>query len=393
MDEAVILSACRTPVGTLLGDLSTVSAPDLGAVATREAVRRAGIAPETVDEVIMGTVLPAGMGGIPARQVALRAGLPPSVSALTINKMCGSGMKAVMLAAQAIRAGDCGVVVAGGIENMSQAPYLVSGGRGGWKLGDQTLVDSMMKDALICPIEGCRVGEQAEHIARTNDVSRAEQDEFSLSSQQRTAKAAAEGAFDAEIVPVEVVTRRGTHTVSKDQGPRPDSSLEALAKLRPAFDKQGTVTAGNASQISDGAASVVVASRRRADELGCKPRARIVAYATAGREAMDVFIAPVLAIRNVLAKAELTLADMDLVELNEAFAAQMLACIKQLNLSRENLNVHGGAIALGHPIGASGARVLTTLLYAMERRDVRRGLASLCLGGGNAVAMIVDRDV
>jgi len=390
--EAVILSACRTPIGTFLGDLAPLAATQLGAVVVKEAVRRAGVAPDRVDEVIMGNVLSAGLGQAPARQAALHGGLPPTVAALTINKMCGSGLKAVMLAAQAVQLGDAEVVVAGGMESMSRAPHLLSGARGGWKFGDQKVVDSMLIDGLVCAFHNCHMGNQAEYIARLEKISRADQDAFAAESQRRAAEAAKSDAFRGEIVPVEVAVRGKSSVVSADQGPRPGTTVEKLSALAPAFEKNGTVTAGNASQLSDGAAAVVVSSRAFADEHRIRPLARIAAYATAGVEPNRIFIAPVFAIRKVMEKAKLTASDIDLFEINEAFAAQMLACIRPLGLPLDRVNFHGGAIALGHPIGASGARVLVTLLHAMQERGVRRGLAALCLGGGNAVAMIVERE-
>lgn len=391
MDKPVILAGCRTPIGTFLGDFSALTAPQLGAVAVRETVRRSGLSADYVDEVIMGNVLSAGLGQAPARQAALTAGLLPKVSALTINKMCGSGLKAVMLAAQAIQLGQANVVVAGGMESMSRAPHLIAGARNGWKFGDQKIIDSMLHDGLICAFDGCHMGNQAEHIARVKEINREDQDSYANESQRRALAATHSGQFKQEIVPVVVPIRDGTRIVSVDQGPRSDTSLEKLAKLKPTFEREGTVTAGNTSQLSDGAAAVVVSSQRFAEKNGCQWLAQIVDYATAGVEPQDVFIAPVFAIRSVLEKTGLGVTDIDLFELNEAFAAQTLACTRALNLPHEKVNVHGGAIALGHPLGASGARVLVTLLYALQERDARRGLATLCLGGGNAVAMIVER--
>lgn len=391
MEQAVILSGCRTPIGTFLGELSVLTAPQLGAAAVQETLRRSGLSPDCVAEVIMGNVLTAGLGQAPARQAALTAGLPSKVSALTINKMCGSGLKAVMLAAQSVQLGEASVVIAGGMESMSRAPHLLVGGRSGWKFGDQKLIDSTLHDGLMCAFDGCHMGNQAEYIARVKQISREDQDGYAAESQRRAVAAIQSGSFKQEIVPIEVPVRDGTQMVSVDQGPRPDTSLEKLARLRPSFEPEGTVTAGNASQLSDGAATVLVAGQRFAEKSGRKPLARILAYATAGVEPKEVFLAPVFAINAVLEKADLCVADIDLWELNEAFAAQMLACTRTLNLPHENVNIHGGAIALGHPLGASGARVLVTLLYAMQERGARRGLAALCLGGGNAVAMIVER--
>jgi acetyl-CoA C-acetyltransferase len=344
-----------------------------------------------VDEVILGNVIQAGVGQNPARQSALKAGMPDTIAAFTVNKVCGSGLKAIMLAAQAIRAGDDEVIVAGGMENMSRAPYLLFGARTGWKYGDQKAVDAMIHDGLWCPFECWHMGEAAEHIATKCGVSRAEQDRISAQSHQRALAAWEGGAFAAEIVPVTVGSGPKAKSVTRDEGMRPDTTAENLAKLKPAFREGGTVTAGNASQLSDGAAAVVVASAHAAERLRAKPMARIVAYATSGVAPKDIFIAPVSAIRQVLDRAGLGLKDIDLFELNEAFAAQLLACGKELKLDESRVNVHGGAIALGHPIGASGARVLVTLLYAMEQRGAKRGLACLCLGGGNAVAMVVER--
>jgi acetyl-CoA C-acetyltransferase len=391
MADAFLLSAARTPLGKYLGSLAEVPAPQLGAVAIAEALRRAQAPPERVEEVILGNVIQAGAGQNPARQAALKAGLPDRIAAFTVNKVCGSGLKAVMLAAQAIRAGDADLLVAGGIESMSRAPYLLFGARAGWKYGDQKAVDAMIHDGLWCAFECWHMGEAAEHIASKCGVSRAEQDRFSAQSQQRAAAAWDKGAFSAEIVPVTVGTGAKAKIVSRDESLRPETTVEGLAKLKASFREGGTVTAGNASTLSDGGAAVVVGSARAAERLGTKPLARIVAYSTSGVAPKDIFLAPVLAVRQVLEKANLRLEDIDLFELNEAFAAQMLACGKELKLDEAKVNVNGGAIALGHPIGASGARVLVTLLYALEQRGLKRGLASLCLGGGNAVAMVVER--
>ena len=391
MSEALILSAVRTPLGKYLGSLADLSAPQLGAVAIREALRRGNTPADRIDEVIVGNVLQAGLGQNPARQAALKAGLPDSIAAYTVNKVCGSGLKAAMLAAQAIRAGDAELVVAGGMESMSRAPYLLFGARTGWKYGDQKAVDAMIHDGLWCAFEDWHMGDAAEHIAARCDVSRVEQDRFALQSQQRAAAAWERGAFAAEVVPVTVGAGPKAKTLGRDEGFRPETTAEALARLKPAFRAGGSVSAGNASALSDGAAAVVVGTARAAERLGTKPLARVVAYATSGVAPRDIFIAPVKAVRQVLERAGLALKDIDLFELNEAFAAQMLACDKELGLDESRVNVHGGAIALGHPIGASGARVLVTLLYALEQRGLRRGLAALCLGGGNAVAMVVER--
>jgi acetyl-CoA C-acetyltransferase len=389
MSASYLIAGCRTPIGKLLGTLSSVPAPRLGAVAVGEAVRRAGLPVDAVEEVIMGCVLPAGLGQAPARQAALHAGLPNTVAALTINKVCGSGLKAVMLADQAIRSGDAKIIVAGGMESMSQAPFLISGARAGWKFGDQTVRDSMQNDGLWCAFEDMAMGCEADYIAESRGVSRADQDAFSVESHRRAAARA--GATLDEIVAVTFAGRKGDTIVTSDEGPRPDTSLEGLAKLRPSFGATGTVTAGNASQISDGAAAVVVASEDVARDIRSPLKARIVAAATSGVAPKEIFIAPVTAVQMVLAKAGLTMADIDLIELNEAFAAQALACMRPLEADPAKTNIHGGAIALGHPIGASGARVLVTLMYALAERGLKRGLASLCLGGGNAVAVIIER--
>jgi acetyl-CoA C-acetyltransferase len=391
MSDAFLLSAVRTPIGKYLGGLAELSAPQLGAVAVAEALRRAKAPADRIEEVIFGNVLQAGVGQNPARQAALKAGLPDTIAAVTVNKVCGSGLKSVMLAAQAVRAGDAELLVAGGMESMSRAPYLLFGARSGWKYGDQKAVDAMIHDGLWCAFEDWHMGAAAEHIAARCSVTRAEQDRFSAQSHQRAAAAWDRGAFNAEVVPVTVGSGPKAKTVARDEGVRPETTAEGLAKLKPAFREGGTVTAGNASMLSDGAAAVVVGSARAAERLGTKPLARVVAYATSGVAPKEIFIAPVLAVRQVLERAGLGLKDIDLFELNEAFAAQMLACGGELKLDESRVNVNGGAIALGHPIGASGARVLVTLLYALEQRGLRRGLASLCLGGGNAVAMVVER--
>jgi acetyl-CoA C-acetyltransferase len=392
--SAVILSAVRTPIGKFLGGFTDVPAPKLAAVAIAEALKRGSVSPTDVDEVILGQVLQAGVGQAPARQAALAAGLPDTIPAFAVNKVCGSGLKAVMLAVQAVKAGDANVVVAGGMENMSRAPFLLPNVRAGYKYGDQTAKDSLLHDGLWCGFENWAMGEAAEHIATKCGVSRGDQDRFSAQSHQRAAAAWAAGAFNAEVVPVSIPASGGRKppvVVSQDEGIRPDSSADGLAKLKPAFRPDGSITAGNASQLSDGAAAVVVASEDAAKRLGAKPLARILAYATSGVSPKDIFIAPVLAVPMVLKKAGLALADIDLFELNEAFAAQMLACGKELGLNEAKVNVNGGAVALGHPIGASGARVLVTLVHALHARNLRYGLASLCLGGGNAVAMVVER--
>jgi len=389
--DAFLIAAVRTPIGKFLGELSDVPAPRLGAAAIAEVVKRANLQPAQIDEVIFGNVVQAGVGQAPARQAALFAGLPDTIPAFAVNKVCGSGLKAVMLAAQAIKAGDANVIVAGGMESMSNAPFLLPNVRKGYKYGDQKTVDALVHDGLWCAFENWPMGDAAEHTARSCGITRGDQDRFSAQSHIRAAGAWDRGDFTAEVIPVTVGTGSKAKQVSKDEGIRPDSTGEALGKLRPAFKPDGTVTAGNASQLSDGAAAVVVASGRAVEQFGVKSLARIVAYASSGVAPKDMFIAPVSAVRTLLAKANLTIADIDLWELNEAFASQMLACGNQLGLDEGKVNVNGGAIALGHPIGASGARVLVTLVHALQKRGLRYGVASLCLGGGNAVAMLVER--
>jgi acetyl-CoA C-acetyltransferase len=389
MTASYIISACRTPIGKLLGSLSRVPATDLGATVVREALRRPGIAGDCVNEVIMGNVLSAGLGQAPARKAALHGGLPPSVAALTVNKMCGSGLKAVMLADQAIRARDAKVVIAGGMESMSRAPHLLSGARDGWKLGNRATIDSMIHDGLWCPFTDQHMGKSADWIAQHCGVSREDQDAYAAESHQRAISAIDQGAFATEVVGVAAFDRE----FEQDEGPRCDSTLEKLAKLPPAFSDAGTVTAGNASQISDGAAAVIVADEDTARNIESPIRAKVIASATSGVDPAEIFISPVSAIEKVLHVANMSVADIDLFELNEAFAAQMLACMRPLGLDPDKTNVNGGAIALGHPIGASGARVLVTLLHALAARNLETGLASLCLGGGNAVAMIVQREI
>lgn len=391
--DAYILSAARTPIGKFLGGLADVPAPKLGAVAIAAALNRADVRPDQVEDVILGNVVQAGVGQAPARQAAIFAGLPDTVPAHTTNMVCGSGLKAVMLAAQSIRSGDADVVVAGGMESMSRAPFLLQGVRQGYKYGNQTTIDALINDGLWCAFENWAMGEAAEHIATKCEVSRADQDRFAAQSHQRAAAAWASGAFAEEVVPVSAAGggRKSTEPVAKDEGIRADTTAESLAKLKPAFRPDGSVTAGNASQLSDGGAAVVVASSRFVEQSGAKPLARIVSYAASGVHPKDIFIAPVTAVQAACERAKLAVADIDLFELNEAFASQMLACGKGLNLDESKVNVHGGAVALGHPIGASGARVLVTLLHALKRHNKRYGLASLCLGGGNAVAMVVER--
>ncbi len=390
MTDAFILSAARTPIGKFLGDMAALTAPQLGAIALRAALERAKAKPGQIEEVIFGNVVQAGVGQNPARQAAIHAGLPDTIAAYTVNKVCGSGLKAVMLASQAIRAGASDLVAAGGMESLSRAPHLLLGTRAGWKYGDQKVVDALSHDGLWCPFECWPMGDAAEHIAAKCGVTRGEQDEFSATSHKRAAAAWESGAFAAEVVPVTVGSGAKAKTISRDEGIRPDTTAEGLAKLRPSFKPDGTVTAGNASQLSDGAASLVVGTRRMAETLSVAPLARVVSYATSGVSPKDIFIAPVTAVQMALEKAKLRLGDIDLFELNEAFSAQMLACNRDLKIDPAKLNVNGGAVALGHPIGASGARVLTTLVYAMQTRGAKRGLASLCLGGGNAVAMVVE---
>jgi len=393
--EAVILSAARTPIGRFQGALSGIPAPKLGAIAVRAAVERAGLEnPEEIDEVLLGNVVQAGEGQAPARQAAIFAGLPASVSATTLNKVCGSGLKAAMFAAQAVRAGDGQLFVAGGFESMSRAPYLVSGRSGELRYGHTQLTDALLHDGLWDPFENWGMGNSADFIAEEYEVTREAMDRFALESQQKAVAAQDAGKFKAEIVPVELRGRKGDVTLfDTDEGPRRDASLESLARLKPAFRPDGRVTAGNASTLNDGAAAVVVASRAYAESRGLKPMARIVAYGQAALESKRLFAAPAQAIPKVLAKAGWTFADLDLIELNEAFAAQVLANGYELadqGWDWAKVNVHGGGISLGHPIGASGARILATLIYALKHRGLKRGLASLCLGGGEAVAMAIE---
>ncbi len=391
MGRSVIVSAVRTPSGKFLGALKSLQAPQLGATVVREAVARAGVDPAAVEECIMGNVLSAGVGQAPARQAALIGGLSNEVAALTVNKVCGSGLKAVMLAAQGIALGDVDITVAGGMESMSNAPYLLPRAREGLRMGDASLVDSMIHDGLWCAFEHCHMGMSGEHVAELYDVSRDEQDRYAAESHQKAARAAAEGRFAAEIVRVEVPQAKGSPlVVDRDETIRPDSTVDVLRGLRPAFKKEGSVTAGNAPGVNDGAAAVVVMSEERAALLRLAPMARIAGYATSGIAPKLLLMTPVESIRKLLKRTGWRLEDVDLFEINEAFAAQMVAIIKELGLDRARVNVNGGAIALGHPIGASGARVLTTLLYAMKQHGARRGIASLCLGGGNGVALAVE---
>ena len=391
MSDVFILAAARTPIGKFLGGLSTVPATALGSIAIRAAVERAAIAPERVDEVFMGQVIQAGAGQAPARQAALGAGLPNGVGATTINKVCGSGLKAVMLGAASIRAGDAEVIVAGGMENMNLGPYLLPGARAGYRLGNAELVDATVHDGLWCAICDVHMGIHAERVAAKHEVPRNAQDEFAVRSHQRALAAMAEGRFADEIVPVEVPGKKGPTIVDTDENPRSDTSLEALARLKPAFQPDGgTVTAGNAPGITDGAAALVLASEATVASDGLKPIARITGYAQADVAPEWLFEAPIEGVRRLLTKLDLRLDEFDLIEINEAFAAQVLADGNALGFDWDRVNVNGGAIALGHPIGASGARVLTTLLYELRRRGGRRGLATLCLGGGGAVALAVE---
>ena len=386
----VILSTCRTPIGKYLGGLAPLPAPKLGAVVVREAVRRAGVDGAAVEEVILGNVLQGGVGQAPARQAAIHAALPGIIPALTINKVCGSGLKAVMLAAQAIKAGDEACVVAGGMESMSNAPHYVYGMRTGIKAGDQQLVDGMIRDGLWDSFSDQHMGGLAEYTAQKAGISRADQDAFALASHQKAVAAMEACRFKAETVPVEIPGKKGPTVVDKDESPRKDTTLEALAALRPSFQKDGSVTAGNAPGLNDGASALVVASLAFAKAHGLAPLARITAYATGGGEPKDLFFAPIVAVRNLMAKAKTAIGDYDLIEANEAFAVQALADGRALGWDWNRVNVNGGAVALGHPIGASGARVLTTLLYALRDRKLSTGLATLCLGGGNAVALSVE---
>jgi acetyl-CoA C-acetyltransferase len=390
--DVFIVSATRTAMGRYLGGFATLSAPQLGAITIREAINRAGVAPDQVDEVIMGNVLQGGVGQAPARQAAIKAGIPDTVPAFTINKVCGSGLKAVMLASQAIKCGDADVIVAGGMESMSLAPYYLPKARTGYRMGHSELVDGMIYDGLWCSFGNYHMGVAAEVIAEKFNVTREEQDEYAVGSHNKAVAAMKEGKFKKEIVPVEVPQRKKDPiVVDTDESPREGSSVEALSKLRPAFKKDGTVTAGNAPGINDGASALVVASGRACEKMGLKKMARIMSYTASGTAPEMLFYAPVLAVRDLAEKDGLKLDDYGLFEANEAFSAQAVADGKELGWDWSRVNVNGGAVALGHPIGASGARVLTTLLYAMEDRNVEKGMATLCLGGGNAVALSVER--
>ncbi len=390
----VIVAAARTPIGKFLGSLAPVPAPELGATAIRAALQRSGVPADQVDEVIMGNVLQGGVGQAPARQAMLKAGVPSSVSAVTINKVCGSGLKAVMLAAQAIKAGDAQGIVAGGQESMSNAPHYVYGMRNGVKLGDQQMVDGMIKDGLWCASCDVHMGGHAEHTAKKAQISRAQQDEFAAASHRKAVEAQKAGRFKQEIAPVSIASRKGTTIVDVDEGPRADTTADVLTKLRPAFGKgdDATVTAGNASSLNDGGAALVVTSLAYAEAHGLPVLARISAYATGAGDPQELFFAPITAVNNLMKKEGKAIDDYSLIEANEAFASQALADGAGLGWDWNRVNVNGGAIALGHPIGASGARVLTTLLYAMQDRDVASGLATLCLGGGDAVALSVSRE-
>ena len=391
MRDVVIVSAVRTAVGKFQGGLSELSATQLGAAVVREAVLRASVRPEDVNECIMGCVLPAGLGQNPARQAALGGGLADTVAALTINMVCGSGLKAVALAAQAIAQGDAEIIVAGGMESMSNAPYLLPGARRGYKMGDAKAVDSMVKDGLWCACDDQHMGMTGELVAEKHHITREQQDAYALESHRRASAAWREGRFAAEVMKIEVPSRKGTITFDRDESVREDASIEALAALKPAFKKDGTVTAGNAPGVNDAAAALVLMSAEKAASLGLKPMVTIKAQAMSGVAPKWVMLAPVLGVQRVLAKAGWTVDDVDLYELNEAFSVQALGVTNELGLSLAKVNVNGGAVAIGHPIGASGARVLVTLIHEMIRRDAKKGVAALCLGGGNSVALAVQR--
>ena len=391
MREVIIASAARTPIGSFNGSLSAVTAVDLGVVAVKEAIKRAGIKPEMVDETIMGCILQAGLGQGVARQIAVKAGVPVEKPAMTINMLCGSGLRAVILAAQAIISGECEIVVAGGTENMSQAPYLLKNARTGYRMGHGEVVDTMIHDALTDVFNNYHMGITAENLAEKYNISREEQDAFAAASQNKAEAALKAGKFKEEIAPVVIPSKKGDVVIDTDEYPKAGVTADALAKLRPAFKKDGTVTAGNASGINDGAAALVIMSAEKAKELGIEPLAKLSGYGSAGVDPSIMGIGPVPAVNKALAKAGMKLADIELVEANEAFAAQALAVSKELGLDREKVNVNGGAIALGHPVGASGARILTTLLYEMKKNDAKKGLATLCVGGGMGTAVVVER--
>jgi acetyl-CoA C-acetyltransferase len=391
MDSAVILSACRTPIGSFGGVFTDLSASDLGAIVIREAIARAGVKPGDIGDVIMGCVLQAGAGMNVARQAAIKAGVPYEVPAETVNRVCGSGLQAVVHAVEAVKAGFIDLILAGGTESMSNAPYILKGARWGYRMGNAEAVDSMLLEGLTCAINGCHMGITAEEVAKRFDVSRADQDAFAAESQARAERAVNSGVFDKEIVGVEVPQKKGAPIrITRDEYPRSGTTADKLAALRPAFTKEGTVTAGNASGINDGAAALVVATESWAKKNGRQPLARILSYCTLGVDPMIMGMGPVEAMRRAVKRAELTLDDLDIIELNEAFAAQSLAVVRELKLDPAKVNVHGGAVALGHPIGASGARILTTLVHALQARGGGRGAASLCIGGGMGTAMIVE---
>ncbi len=391
--EAVIISAARTPTGKFLGALKGFTAPELGAIAIKEAVKRAGVDAAKIDEVIMGCVVQAGIGQAPARQAALKAGLPPEVSALTVNMVCGSGLRAVALASQSIQLGDAEFVVAGGMESMSNIPYALQTAREGFRMGNQTATDLMIHDGLWCPFENWHMGNTGEIVADKHQITRETQDDYAYNSHRKAAEAQAEGRFKDEIIPIEIPQKKGDPVIlDYDEPVRPDTTIETLGKLKPAFKKDGgTVTAGNAPGVNDGASALVITSAENAAELGAETLGRVVSYAVSGIEPKYIMLAPVEGIRRAVKKAGWELSDVDLFELNEAFSVQALGVMKELGIDPERVNVNGGAVAMGHAIGNSGSRVLTTLLYEMKRRGVKRGVAGLCLGGGNSVAMAVER--
>jgi acetyl-CoA C-acetyltransferase len=391
--DVVIVSAVRTATGAFLGTLASLSASDLGGVVIKEAVARAGIKPEDVDEVIMGNVVSAGMGQAPARQAAIKAGIPPEVGSTTINKVCGSGLKAIVFAAQAIKAGDYECVVAGGMESMSQCPYLLPKARTGYRMGNGVLVDSMVWDGLWCAFEDWHMGNTGELIADKYDISREEMDEYAYNSHRKAVAAIKGGKFKEEITPVSVPQRKKDPIIfESDEGPREDTSVEKLAKLRPAFKKDGKVTAGNAPSVNDGASAVVVMSRAKAEKMGVKPLAKITGYATGGTEPKWLMLAPVEAVKNLLKTTGYKIGDFDLVEINEAFSSQAIADIRELGLNPDIVNVNGSGVALGHAIGSTGCRILVSLIHELKHRGLKKGLATLCLGGGNAVAMSIEME-
>ena len=391
MDQSVILSACRTPIGSFGGVFKDLSVVDLGAVVIREAIARAGVDANDIGDVVMGCVLQAGAGMNAARQAAIKAGVPVEVPAETVNRVCGSGLQAVVHAVEAVKAGYIDLILAGGMESMSNAPFLMKGARWGYRMGHAEIIDSMVREGLTCAMCGCHMGMTAEEVVKRYGVTRVDQDAFAAESQRRAQQAVNSGVFDREIVPVDVPQRNGAPIrVVKDEYPKPGTTADKLAALKPAFAKEGTITAGNASGINDGAASLVVAAEKKARELGRKPLARILSYCTTGVDPMIMGMGPVEAMRKAVERADLTLDDLDVIELNEAFAAQSLAVVRELKLNPAKVNVHGGAVALGHPIGASGARILTTLVHTLQRRGGGRGAASLCVGGGMGSAMIVE---